>query len=61
MYNYQNVLQRDYGITEKLVGCLWEVAAVAACNFCREAAESRAQHLHFNSYLDRRYPSVANE
>lgn len=61
MYDYQNVLKRDYVITEKLVGCLWEVAAVAACNFCREAAESRALHLHFNSYLDRRYPSVANE
>ena len=61
MYNYQNVLQTDDVITEKLVGCLWEAAAVAACDFCREAAESRALHLHFNSYLDRRYPSVANE
>jgi len=55
------MLQRDYVITEKLVGCLWEVAAVAVGNFCREAAESWARHLHFNSYLDRRYPSVANE
>jgi len=43
------------------VGCLWEVAAVDVCNICREAAESWALHLHFNSYLDRRYPSVANE
>jgi hypothetical protein len=61
VYNYQNELQRNYVITEKLVGCLWEVAAMTTCNFCREAAESRALHLHFNSYLDRRYPSVANE
>lgn len=55
------MLQRDYVITEKLVGCLGEVAAVAVSNFCREAAESGALHLHSNSYLDRRYPSVANE
>jgi hypothetical protein len=61
VYNYQNMLQREDVITEKFVGCLWEVAAVASYNFCREAAESRALHLHFNSYLDRRNPSVANE
>jgi hypothetical protein len=61
VYNYQNVLQRNYVITEKLVGLVWVVAAEAPCNFCREVAESRALHLHFNSYLDRRYPSVANE